>query len=155
MVLSLKSPKQVGAVKLREKSARESHSLKVRRRIVVVLRVWEQCWFIGWDGDAFVGSSLRVRGHGEIATVLGGLSVPGSTLTLTIVLAMWCVPLLQDHFLKGLIVQEVLEACWGRSGVLNQSQREMPCVGTDRNLIIPGCRLSACGLLGAVCRWPG
>ena len=66
-----------------------------------------------------------------------------------------CVPRIQGHILKGLIVQEVLAALEGRSGVLNGSQREVPCVGTDRNLIISGRRLSACGLLRAVCRWPG
>lgn len=60
-----------------------------------------------------------------------------------------------EPILKGLIVQDVLAALEGRSGILNGSQREVPCVGTDRNLIISGCRLSACGLLRAVCRWPG
>lgn len=57
------------------------------------------------------------------------------------------------HFLQGLIVQEALkaESCLlGAEGVLSLSQRETPCVVTDRNLIVPGCRLSACGLLGVI-----
>ena len=149
MVLNLQSLKQVDAIKLKEKSAREGCSLKVRRTIVVVLRVWGQCCLIAWDGDGCVGPSLRGRGHREIETMSGGLSVAGRTL------ARWCVPLIQGHILKGLIVQEVLAALEGRSGILNGRQREVPCVGTDRNLIISGRRLSACGLLRAVCRWPG
>lgn len=56
-------------------------------------------------------------------------------------------------FLKDPIVQEVLKAEHRLLGVdkgrvLRQSQQEMPCVVADRNLTIPGCRLSECRLLG-------
>ena len=149
MVLNLESLKQVDTIQLKEKSAREGCSLKIRRKIVVVLRVWGQCCLIAWDGDGCVGPSLRARGHREIETMSGGF-VSSRQNTGEVVGTADTGPIL-----KGLIVQEVLAALEGRSGILNGSQREVPCVGTDRNLIISGCRLSACGLLRAVCRWPG
>lgn len=95
MVLNLESLKQVDAIKLKEKSAREGCSLKVRRKIVVVLRVWGQCCLIAWDGDGCVGPSLRGRGHREIETMSGGLSAAGRTL------ARWWVPLIQSQSLKA------------------------------------------------------
>lgn len=64
---------------------------------------------LGWR--CICGLLLESTGAWRNCDCVGGLSVSGSTLTLTTVLAVWCVPLLQDHFLKGLIVQEVLEAC--------------------------------------------
>lgn len=46
VVLNLECPKQGGAMKLRENSAREDYSLNVRRKILVVFMVWGRCWLV-------------------------------------------------------------------------------------------------------------
>lgn len=95
VVLSLKSFKQSGALRLREDSC--------------VIMVWERCWFIGWGGDGFVGSPLRAVDMRKYDGVWGAAKGRQDT-ELAIVLATLCVSLIHNHFLKGLIVQEVLKA---------------------------------------------